>query len=98
MCEVKTRIKTILSEIKEINKLGYEVSYGAVFAAIIGYSTSVIISLVALHKKYGFKFTDTRKKYTSAYCEHSYYMGNKHGNYFLIKSILKQSIASIKSL
>ena len=45
-----------------VNSLGYEVSYGAVLAAIIGYSTSVIISLIMLHKKYGFKFTDTKKK------------------------------------
>lgn len=45
-----------------IDKLGYEVSYGAVLAAIIGYSTSVIISLVVLNKKYGFSFSDTRKK------------------------------------
>ena len=44
------------------NKLGYEVSYGAVLAAIIGYSTSVIISLIVLNKKYGFSFNDTRKK------------------------------------
>ena len=45
-----------------VNKLGYEVSYGAVLAAIIGYSVSIIISLVVLNKKYGFRFTDTRKK------------------------------------
>jgi len=45
-----------------VEKLGYEVSYGAVLAAIIGYSTSVIISLAVLHKKYGFSFSDTRKK------------------------------------
>ena len=45
-----------------MNKLGYDVSYGAVIAAMIGYSTSIIISLVVLNKKYGFKFTDTAKK------------------------------------
>ena len=45
-----------------MHKLGYETSYGAVFAAAIGYSVSIIISLVVLHKKYGFRFTDTRKK------------------------------------
>lgn len=45
-----------------VNKLGYEVSYGAVLAAIIGYLTSTIISLVVLHKKYGFNFTDTKKR------------------------------------
>ena len=45
-----------------MNKLGYEVSYGAVLAAMIGYATSIIISLIVLNKKYGFKFTDTAKK------------------------------------
>jgi len=45
-----------------MNKLGYDVSYGAVIAAMLGYSTSIIISLIVLNKKYGFKFTDTAKK------------------------------------
>lgn len=45
-----------------MNNLGYEVSHGAVIAAIIGYSTSIIISLVVLNKKYKFKFSDTAKK------------------------------------
>lgn len=45
-----------------MNNLGYDVSYGAVIAAMLGYSTSIIISLVVLNKKYGFKFTDTAKK------------------------------------
>ena len=41
---------------------GYDVSYGAVIAAMLGYTTSIIISLLVLNKKYGFKFTDTAKK------------------------------------
>jgi len=45
-----------------MNKIGYEVSYGAVIAAMIGYSTSIIVSLMVLNKKYGFKFNDTAKK------------------------------------
>lgn len=45
-----------------MNNLGYEVSYGAIIAAVIGYSVSIIISLVVLHKKYGFSFTDTKKR------------------------------------
>lgn len=45
-----------------MSKLGYEVSHGAIFAAIIGYSTSIIISLTVLRKKYGFSFSDTRKR------------------------------------
>lgn len=48
-----------------VNKLGYEVSYGAILAAVIGYSTSIIISLAVLHKKYNFSFTDTRKRLPS---------------------------------
>lgn len=45
-----------------VDKLGYEASYGAIFAAVIGYSISIIISLTVLKKKYGFSFNDTRKK------------------------------------
>lgn len=45
-----------------MNKLGYDVSYGAVIALMFGYSTSIIISLIVLNKKYGFKFNDTVKK------------------------------------
>lgn len=45
-----------------VDKLGYEASYGAVIAAMIGYSVSIIISLVVLNKKYKFSFSDTRKK------------------------------------
>lgn len=37
-------------------KLGFNASYGAVAAALIGYSLSIIISFVILNKKYGFKF------------------------------------------
>lgn len=48
-----------------VHKLGYEVSYGAILAAIIGYSVSIIISLVVLHKKYGFSFSDTKKRLPS---------------------------------
>lgn len=43
-------------------KLGYEVSYGAIAAAILGYSTSIILSLVVLNKKYKFSFNDTIKR------------------------------------
>ena len=43
-------------------KLGYEVSHGAVIAAVTGYTVSIIISLFTLHHKYGFNFSDTRKK------------------------------------
>ena len=45
-----------------VHKLGYNISYGAILAACIGYSVSVIISLAVLHKKYKFNFSDTRKK------------------------------------
>lgn len=44
------------------DKLGYEVSYGAILAAIIGYSTSIILSMYVLNKKYNFSFRDTLKR------------------------------------
>lgn len=47
------------------DRLGYEVSYGAILAAIIGYSTSIILSMVILNKKYNFSFKDTLKRLPS---------------------------------
>ena len=47
------------------NKLGIEVSYGAIVAAIFGYSVSMIISLSVLNKKYKFNFNDTVKRLPS---------------------------------
>lgn len=47
------------------DNLGYPVSHGAIFAALIGYSTSTIISLIVLHKKYNFNFIDTKKRLPS---------------------------------
>lgn len=47
------------------NKLGFEPSYGAVLAALIGYSASILIALLVLKNKYGFKFDDTRKRLPS---------------------------------
>lgn len=41
------------------NKLGMNVSYGAITAALIGYSLSIIISLYTLRKKYHFSFKST---------------------------------------
>ena len=34
-------------------------------------------------------FTDNRKKFILACCEHSYHMGSKHGSYFLIKLLFE---------
>lgn len=48
-----------------VEKLGYQVSHGAILAALIGYSVSIIISLVILRKKYNFSFIDTKKKLPS---------------------------------
>jgi len=48
-----------------VDKLGYEPSYGAVLAAMIGYSVSIIVSLVVLNKKYGFSFKETKEKLPS---------------------------------
>ena len=41
------------------DKLGFDVSYGAIVAAILGYSVSMIISLSILHYKYHFSFKET---------------------------------------
>lgn len=41
------------------NKLGLNVSYGAITAALLGYSLSMVISLYTLRKKYNFSFKAT---------------------------------------
>ena len=43
-------------------KLGMNASYGAITAALIGYSLSIGISLYILHKKYQFQFKSTVKR------------------------------------
>ncbi len=45
-----------------MDKLGLEISYGAIIAAIIGYSIPTIASLIVLKVKYNFSFMDTIKK------------------------------------
>lgn len=47
------------------DKWGFQVSDGAIVAAITGYFLSSVIALVFLHKKYGFNFTDTRRRLPS---------------------------------
>ena len=44
------------------DKWGFQVSDGAVIAAVTGYFISSVIALLYLNKKYGFSFTDTRKR------------------------------------
>ena len=44
------------------DKLGLNVSYGAVVAALLGYTVSIIISMSTLKNKYGFEFTTTKKR------------------------------------
>ena len=44
------------------NKLGMNASYGAITAALIGYTLSIAISLRILNKKYDFSFTSTVKR------------------------------------
>lgn len=44
------------------NKLGMNVSYGAITAALIGYTLSISISLSILKKKYNFNFNTTKKR------------------------------------
>ena len=41
------------------NNIGANVSYGAIAAALIGYTISIAISLIVLHKKYQFRFKQT---------------------------------------
>ena len=47
------------------NNLGFEVSYGAIVASLLGYSISTILALIVLKKKYKFNFSETRKKLPS---------------------------------
>ena len=47
------------------HKLGYDVSYGAIVAAMLGYSVSMVIALFILNKKYKFNFSDTIKRLPS---------------------------------
>lgn len=44
------------------NKLGFNVSYGAITAALIGYSLSILTSLKVLKDKYQFNFSNTTKR------------------------------------
>ena len=44
------------------DKWGFQVSDGAIVAAITGYFLSSLISLIFLNKKYGFNFTDTKRR------------------------------------
>ena len=46
-------------------KLGFNASYGAILAALIGYSLSIFISFIILNKKYDFKFNETFKRVPS---------------------------------
>lgn len=45
-----------------MSHLGWQVSYGAIIAAMIGYTIPTVISLIILNRKYGFSFMDTIKK------------------------------------
>ena len=47
------------------DKWGFQVSDGAIIAAVTGYFLSSVIALIFLHKKYEFNFTDTRKRMPS---------------------------------
>ena len=43
-------------------RLGANVSYGAITAALIGYTLSISISLIVLYRKYDFRFDSTLKR------------------------------------
>ena len=47
------------------NKLGLNPSWGAVVCGCIGYTISILMSVIVLSRKYDFKFTDTIKKIPS---------------------------------
>ena len=47
------------------DKWGFQVSDGAVIAAVTGYFLSSVIALIFLHKKYEFNFTDTKRRLPS---------------------------------
>ena len=47
------------------DKLGFNASYGAIVAALVGYSLSIMISLIILNKRYGFRFISTIKRLPS---------------------------------
>lgn len=47
------------------SKLGFNASYGAIVAALVGYSLSILISLIILNKRYGFRFMSTIKRLPS---------------------------------
>ena len=42
-----------------VDKLNMNASYGAIFAAFIGYSSSIFTTLYILNKKYNFKYNET---------------------------------------
>ena len=44
------------------NKLGFNPSYGAVLADLIGYSVSILVSMYVLYKKYDFNYDATFKR------------------------------------
>ena len=48
--------------------LGANVSYGAITAALMGYTLSIFISLWILHKKYDFRFKQTVKRLPKYIC------------------------------
>ena len=47
------------------DNLGYNPSYGASLAAIVGFGVAIMVTLLVLNRKYGFKFSDTLKKLPS---------------------------------
>lgn len=44
------------------DKMGFNVSYGAITAALIGYTLSIFVSLLVLKNKYHFRFDNTKKR------------------------------------
>lgn len=57
-----------VSLIKELYHLGLPAYYGSILASIIGYTLSLIICLVALHKLCGVNYEETIKQFINTLC------------------------------
>ncbi len=57
------------------NNMGFNPSYGAVVADLVGYSVSIFISMYSLKKDYGFNFGSTLKKLPSYLLSYVMFIG-----------------------
>ncbi len=57
-----------VSLINQLNNLGLPAYYGSILASILGYGLSLVICLVALHKKCGVNYEKTAKQLVNTLC------------------------------